>query len=453
MRSLMGFLAPSLSRLCVCSLRHLYDVAVLLVSVLLLAACGSDQLSAPFGDEQQQLLDDLLSETRGQQTVPQAEILRERHGGRALAAPWYREEVSVVARGAPLAQLAQAIAQASGGSLVYLGEASAPQTMDSLDINVGELLHNLASSQNLKIVTEQGVAWVVDTRHPLGRQEQRVVRYQLYQADPGNVSTAISRLLGTESTGMRVLPDAATGGLLVQARDPILAQVDSLVELLDTNLAQIHVECWLVEVSQELDKRIGIALSANEDGGVRGHGEDGTVFNLLPQGNSGLALLGSANRLWLALEAFQTERHSKVLANPRLVVRERVESELFQGQEVPYTTQSNNAGTKTEFRQAGIRLKVLAHRVGDSHVSLRLRIAQDAVEPGTANPPISRREMETHVVIPQGQLAVIGGIEILRSGTDRRSNLWLGRGKSVLENRSRLYVFVAASPVTTSEQN
>ena len=321
--------------------------------------------------------------------------------------------------GASLSQLVHAVARASGGSIVISADGDEEKVVIAAEmVASGTLVRELAASRGLAVSVVGDLTRLSARQSSSTEHRRKVVRYQLFQSNPMEVSSAIKSLFSDHQSRLRLIPDLATGGLLVHAPTSLLAEIDSVVTLLDAHLQQIHVECWLVEVSHELDKRIGIALRANEGRSLRGGGDSGQVFNALPQGSSGLTLLRSAGRLRLALEAFQSQGHSKVLANPRIVVRERVESVLFQGQEVPYITQSDNAGTRTEFRQAGIRLKVMAHSVGEHHVLLRLGIAQDAVDPGTANPPISRRELETQVVVPKAMIAMIGGIEIVRSGVD-----------------------------------
>jgi len=78
---------------------------------------------------------------------------------------------------------------------------------------------------------------------------------------------------------------------------------------------------------------------------------------------------------------------------------------------VPYQTVSQD-GTRTEFKQAGLRLAVTPTVIGDEHLMLDVKINKDTVDTRLQNPPITRREIASRLLVADGDMVVIGGIRL-----------------------------------------
>jgi type IV pilus assembly protein PilQ len=159
----------------------------------------------------------------------------------------------------------------------------------------------------------------------------------------------------------------------------------------------------------------------------------GFNVNLPAVGGSslGLAILGANYALDLELSAAQTEGRGEVISSPRVITANQQEAVIRQGQEIGYVTYQNSGtsavggGTATvQFKDAVLELKVTPTITADNRVYLAINVKKDALAgyvdaPGSGKiPTIDTREINTSVLVDNGQTVVLGGIyEVNKSNT------------------------------------
>ncbi len=138
-----------------------------------------------------------------------------------------------------------------------------------------------------------------------------------------------------------------------------------------------------------------------------------------PAGSLALSLLASDFLLDLELSALESDGRGEVISTPRLITANQQEAAIRQGVEIPFQTiQSVGGGAvpQIEFKQAELELKVRPLITPDNRVQLRLDIKQDTVGElfptagGNLVPSIDTRQLETNVLVDNGQTVVLGGI-------------------------------------------
>ncbi len=148
-------------------------------------------------------------------------------------------------------------------------------------------------------------------------------------------------------------------------------------------------------------------------------------------GQLGLAILGKNYMVDLELSAAQTEGRGEVISSPRVITANQQEAVIRQGQEIGYVTFQNSggqgagSGTATvQFKDAVLELKVTPTITADNRVYLMINVKKDALAgyvdaPGSGKiPTIDTREINTSVLVDNGQTVVLGGIyEINKSNT------------------------------------
>lgn len=182
---------------------------------------------------------------------------------------------------------------------------------------------------------------------------------------------------------------------------------------------------------------------------------NGSIGNLPASGaTSGIGVLsdiGNATQLKIELTAMEQQGLSKVISNPKIFTLDNEEAIIFQGNEVPYETVSQE-GTNIEFKEAGLRLAVTPTIVGDGNLLLTLQVNKDTVDLTQDNPPITKSEIQTNLVTKDGEIVVMGGIysESETKDNERVPGLGelLGVGKlfsrdSRLDDRNELIIFIA----------
>jgi type IV pilus assembly protein PilQ len=159
----------------------------------------------------------------------------------------------------------------------------------------------------------------------------------------------------------------------------------------------------------------------------------GFNVNLPATGGStlGLAILGANYALDLELSAAQTEGRGEVISSPRVITANQQEAVIRQGQEIGYVTYQNSSGgggasgtATVAFKDAVLELKVTPTITADNRVYLAINVKKDALAgyvtvPGSGQvPTIDTREINTSVLVDNGQTVVLGGIyEVNKNNT------------------------------------
>lgn len=152
-----------------------------------------------------------------------------------------------------------------------------------------------------------------------------------------------------------------------------------------------------------------------------------------PAGSLGLAILGSNYLVDLELSAAQTEGRSEVISSPRVITANQQEAVIKQGTEIGYVTyQASSSGggasnATVQFKDAVLELRVTPTITADSRVYLKINVKKDALAGNTPSPgggfvpSIDTREINTSVLVDNGQTVVLGGIyEITKANTTKK---------------------------------
>lgn len=145
-------------------------------------------------------------------------------------------------------------------------------------------------------------------------------------------------------------------------------------------------------------------------------------------GSIALGIIGSSYLVDLELSAAQTEGRSEVISSPRVITANQQEAVIKQGQEIGYVTYQASASgggaqnATVQFKDAVLELRVTPTITADSRVYLKINVTKDALNqfvnsPGGGSvPQIDTREINTSVLVDNGQTVVLGGIyEVTKS--------------------------------------
>ncbi|WP_411833048.1 type IV pilus secretin PilQ [Pseudoxanthomonas mexicana] len=298
----------------------------------------------------------------------------------------------------------------------------------------------------------------------------------------------------------RIVADERTNTLMISDIPKKVAQMRELIAVIDRPVDQVLIEGRIViatdSFARDLGARFGISGASGKPGDRSSLGFGGSVsasganaqsradavmageptfqasrdlnVNLPASGYTlgnpaGLALsiLNAGFMLDVELSALQEEGRGEVISNPRLVTTNQREAVIKQGREVGYLTVTGSgtgiATPTVEFKEALLELKVVPTITNDNRVFLSLNVKKDEVlrfidlgDFGSV-PELARREINTAVLVEDGQTVVIGGVYEF---TDRSSvakvpflgdipflgNLFKRKGRS--KEKAELLVFV-----------
>jgi len=255
--------------------------------------------------------------------------------------------------------------------------------------------------------------------------------------------------------------DERTNTLLINDNPQKIRELRELIAVLDRPVQQVLIESRIVVATDTFTRELGVrwgvqathttsggnVISTNPTGSTAGtvaigkgtatstsfvSGNGGYNVNLPvsnPAGQLGLAILGRNYLVDLELSAAQTEGRGEVISSPRVITANQQEAVIRQGQEIGYVTYQNSGGTGTaptasvQFKDAVLELKVTPTITADNRVYLAINVKKDALAqfvdtPNGKVPQIDTREINTSVLVDNGQTVVLGGIyEITKQNT------------------------------------
>jgi type IV pilus assembly protein PilQ len=240
--------------------------------------------------------------------------------------------------------------------------------------------------------------------------------------------------------------DARTNSVWIQDTAAKLAEIKELVKKLDVPVKQVLIEARIVIVNKDFERDLGIRFGvtrpdslsgtlagANE---VRASGSaestktvetrtgypvpanrlnlDLAAPSTATPASIGLALakLGNGILLDLELSALEIEGKGEVISSPRLITANQQEAIIESGEEIPYLEASSSGAATVSFKKAVLSLKVTPQITPDNKIILDLKVNQDTPGTLTVNnvPSITTKQIETNVLVSNGQTVVLGGI-------------------------------------------
>jgi len=245
--------------------------------------------------------------------------------------------------------------------------------------------------------------------------------------------------------------DERTNTLLVQDTAERLTDIRRLVQTLDVPIRQVLIEARIVVVSDTFERDLGAKLGLSTTGsaganlfsvsgtapasdnivGTAATGATSTAaltsaalasryqVNLPAanvNGSFGVSLLSGSHLIDLELSAAENEGKSETISSPRVITANQKQATILQGTEIPYQESASSGATTTQFKNAVLSLKVTPLITPDSRVVLDIDVSDDTVgaqvtsATGGSVPSIDTREIQTQVLVNDGQTVVLGGI-------------------------------------------
>ena len=128
-------------------------------------------------------------------------------------------------------------------------------------------------------------------------------------------------------------------------------------------------------------------------------------------------LIGGANFVLSAqINALETSNEGKIISSPKVTTLDNVKATIKQGEEVPYVTESTSGGVVTRtvmFKEAVLKLDVKPTITPEGKISMEIKATNDYPDYTRSiqgNPPIIKNEVDSTVVVHDGDTIVIGGI-------------------------------------------
>ena len=265
---------------------------------------------------------------------------------------------------------------------------------------------------------------------------------------------------GLLSSRGSVIIDERTNTLIVKDTDEVISEVRKILAELDIPVRQVMISSRIViatdDFTRELGNRFGYTKTTTIDGVAGAGNTSGTIqatdsmiddvinnggnglsgipfgtadrFNVnlptsgLATGSIAFSILSGSTLIDLELSALQAENQGEIISSPRVVTADRHEAFIEQGVEIPYLSATSSGATQVEFKKAVLSIQVTPQITPDDRVIMDLKVNKDAVgEVFAGIPSIDTREVNTQVLVNNGDTIVLGGIyeQVTRDEVDK----------------------------------
>jgi len=181
----------------------------------------------------------------------------------------------------------------------------------------------------------------------------------------------------------------------------------------------------------------------------------------------GLVFGGARSFIEVQLSALEATTEGKIISSPKVVTMDNVKAVIKQGDDVPYVTPASGTSPATvTFKEAVLRLEVTPKITDDGRISMEIKATNDSPdyaqgEKLQGNPPIRKNEVESKIVVSDGDTVVIGGVskmqdDKINSGVPWFLKIpifgWLFKTESVKQQKRQLMIFITPKILAGSGQ-
>jgi type IV pilus assembly protein PilQ len=416
----------------------------------------------------------------------------------------------------PVRSVLQLIADVSDLNIVVADTVGGNLTLRLTNVPWDQALDIVMDARNLDMRRNGTVIWIGPTAEIAAREQQllqaqadrrileplQTVLIPVSYAKAEELMTLINDSASQVDTEYGLLSergsvtiDGRTNTLLITDTAEKIIEIQELVTKLDYAVRQVQIESRIViassEFAHELGVRFGVSYlhQGSNIGVIAADGRAADTFNprINPRDDDLLDIPSYPNRyqvnlpaptanaatmamsfltgnflLDLELSALEAEGEGEVISTPRIVTANQAEAWIHQGVEIPYEQSTSSGATAVQFKEAVLELKVTPLITPDNRVQMDLSVKQDTVgeiyqtSRGGSVPSIDTRELETQVLVANGDTVVLGGIFQDETASKEEKVPWLGdipgvgalfRRRANESKKRELLIFVTPSIV------
>ncbi len=250
------------------------------------------------------------------------------------------------------------------------------------------------------------------------------------RARPPTTDSGASTLVGK----IRIVPIQRRNALMVMAPPEYTDAVSELIQRLDRPGRQVLISAVICEISAEDATALGLRFSNTTispnlqdnaigfNAGSNAQGQPNQFFNgvkndLLP-GLFDTSVLNVGVNLNAIIQALAQKTSVTILSEPRIFTGDNQEATFFDGQDIPFITDSQpntqgNIVQSFDYRAVGINLRVRPRITPERDVDLKVDLELSSIQPNQTlfgGFIVDRRQTTTQLIVRDNQTVVISGI-------------------------------------------
>jgi hypothetical protein len=370
--------------------------------------------------------------------------------------------IKLIVRDAPLSKVLALLAQTQNLNIVAANDIDALISITLRDVPLEEALTAILSVANYTWVKRNDIILVTSLADsanlPASVQGRQIEVFDLDFASASVVAEAVTNFLSPIGKVTVHSSDPADNRMtqeriVVEDLPASLARIADFICQVDQPPRQVLIEAHVLQVNLDDTTACGVNLDAI----VRLSHADldlntaGFANPAAPQ--AFLATLRGGD-LGGVLEALQTTNDTKSLGSPKILVLNEQEARIQVGEQLGFkvtTTTETSTLESVQFLDVGVVLALTPRITRDGRVLLHVKpeVSSGQVNPETGLPEEETTELETDVMLDDGQGMVIGGLikesdSVVQSKVPYLGNMkgvgWIFRRSEVTKNRVEIII-------------
>jgi type II secretion system protein D len=261
--------------------------------------------------------------------------------------------------------------------------------------------------------------------------QQPSLSFWWQRARPPTDNTGASTLVSK----VRIVPVQRQNAVMVLAPAEYAESVVALIQKLDRPGRQVLISAVIAELSGEDATAVGLRWANSAINPTKSDNAlsitSGTTANNQPQnsfigqktdilpGLFNTSVLNVGANVSALLQLLNQKTKVSILSEPRIYTGDNQEAVFFDGQDIPFITQSQTSTTNNgliqsfDYRAVGIQLRARPRITPERDVDLKVNLQLSSIQPQATlfgGFIIDRRETTTQLIVQDGQTVVISGI-------------------------------------------
>ena len=321
--------------------------------------------------------------------------------------------ISMTMKDADLADVMDMISREQRVNVFVSTDTTETVSFSLYDMVVPDAIRSIANAAGLAVEHFDGNFYIVE-RSEAGKYSPdaltHVRSFQLQYTSSEEIQTMLEPYL-SEYGEITVLTDRNL--FLVEDTPGFLDRISAIVEKIDRAPTQVMIEAKILEITLTDEDSYGLDWIKFFDSSG-GSGDFGTQ-GLSDPTSPGLFLDYVSPDFAVVLSALTSQGRVRTLSTPKLLAVENRESTVIIGDRRGYsvTTTINQVTTESvEFLESGVILRVTPSVDADGLVMLDIKpeVSTGVINPLTGIPSQTTTEVETRMIVPNGQTIFVGGL-------------------------------------------
>lgn len=329
-------------------------------------------------------------------------------------------QISLNLRDVPISEVMEMLAQRERLNIILTKGVSGDISINLYDVNIHTAIASIVTSAGYILDKRGGTYYILtkeEAERSLDNELTSVRTYKIQYTDPKLVESILQSSL-SQYGKITVLDTRKI--LVVKDTLKSLRNIEKLLKQVDRAPKQILIEAKILEITLEENESYGIDWKKlfTVDGSSGSTGTQG-----FSPGGSGFFLELVTPNVEVLLESLKTTGRAKTLSTPKLLTLEDKQASVVIGDRIGYrvTTTINAVTTESiEFLESGVILKVKPSVDNNGNIVLEVQPQVSTGKIASGLPSQTTTEVNTQLLVADGQTVFIGGLMKMSSSETRR---------------------------------